>query len=253
MKKAVLILLSVYVTLSASAQFVTPYKISRHGDEPVFWGGVTLLTTAYLAGNTWKLPSQTYITNLNRKDVNIFDRSATYQHSVSAAKVSDALLYSSIGLPLFHLLNKNCRKDYFKIATIHAEALLLDLAVTEAFKESIHRKRPLLYDPAIPISTKYKRDNFLSFFSGHTSTVATMSFCFAAVFAQYNPNSKAKPAIWALCAVLPAATGALRYAAGKHYFTDIITGYVVGALIGVGVPYLHSVKRKYNKAKPVKL
>ena len=100
MKKAVLILLSVYVTLSASAQFVTPYKISRHGDEPVFWGGVTLLTTAYLAGNTWKLPSQTYITNLNRKDVNIFDRSATYQHSVSAAKVSDALLYSSIGLPL---------------------------------------------------------------------------------------------------------------------------------------------------------
>ena len=135
----------------------------------------------------------------------------------------------------------------------YAEALLLDLAVTEAFKESIHRKRPLLYDPAIPISTKYKRDNFLSFFSGHTSTVATMSFCFAAVFAQYNPNSKAKPAIWALCAVLPAATGALRYAAGKHYFTDIITGYVVGALIGVGVPYLHSVKRKYNKAKPVKL
>ena len=180
----------------------------------------------------------------------MFDRSATYQQSGASGKASDAFLYSSIGLPLFHFLNKNCRKDYFKIVTIHAEALLLDLSVTEAFKEGIHRKRPLMYDPTIPLNAKYTRDNFKSFFSGHTSTVATMSFCFAAVFAQYNPDSKAKPAIWALCAALPAATGALRYAAGKHYFTDILTGYAVGALIGVGVPYLHSIKRKYNRAKP---
>jgi PAP2 superfamily len=247
MKKISIFSFCFCLALQLAAQFVAPYKISKPLDEPIFLGSFTLLTTSYFAGSTWKLPPQSDIANLNRNDVNIFDRSATYQHSVSSAKASDALLYSSIGLPLLHLLNKNCRHDYFKIVTIHAEVLVADLAVTELFKESIHRKRPFMYDPAVPVSAKYTRDNFTSFFSGHTSTVAAMSFCFATVFSQYNPDSKIKPLVWTLCAALPAATGVLRYTAGKHYFTDIITGYAIGALIGVGVPYLHSIKRKYNR------
>ncbi len=247
MKKIGLLLLCFYTCFAGHGQFVSPYKLSKPVDQPICLGSSVLLVSSYFGGTTLKLPSQASIASLNRNDINIFDRSATYQHSKVSGTVSDALLYSSIGLPLLHLLNKNCRKDYCKIVTIHAEVLVMDLAFTELLKETVRRKRPLLYDPTVSMSTKYNKDNFKSFFSGHTSTVAAMSFCFATVFAQYNPNSKAKPAVWALCAALPVATGALRYAAGKHYLTDIITGYAVGALIGVGVPYLHSIKRKYNQ------
>ena len=250
MRKTLLLFLWFCIGFAGSAQFISPYQLSKPVDQPIVLGSLVLLSSSYFAGTTFKLPPESSLAALNRNDVNIFDRSATYQHSKAAASVSDAFLYSSIGLPLLHLINKNCRKDYRKIALIHGEVLFADLAVTELFKETVHRKRPLLYDPTVPLITKYTKDNFASFFSGHTSTVAAMSCCFATVFTQYNPGSKATPAVWALCAALPAATGALRYAAGKHYFTDILTGYAVGALIGVGVPYLHSVKLKFNRREP---
>jgi membrane-associated phospholipid phosphatase len=74
-----------------------------------------------------------------------------------------------------------------------------------------------------------------------------MSFSLAMMYADYNPKSKLKPLVWSLCAAFPIATGALRYKAGKHFWTDVITGYVMGALIGVGVPYLHSQKLSFNR------
>ena len=248
-KQFTLLLLCIYFCLTGWAQFVSPYKLSKPLDHPLSQGSIVLLGTAYCIGQTWSLPPKVSIENLNRNSVNIFDRGATYQHSKIAGNISDACLYTSIGLPLLQLINKNCRKDIGKLAVINGEVLVLDLGVTELFKETVRRKRPLLYNAAIPVDNKYVKDNFKSFFSGHTSTVAAMSFCFATMFAQYNPHSKAVPAVWALCAALPAATGVLRYAAGEHYWTDIITGYAVGALIGVGVPYLHSINRKYNRKK----
>jgi membrane-associated phospholipid phosphatase len=249
MKHLALLFLCIYISIAGSAQFVSPYTLSKPVDQPVCLSTMVVFGSAYFIGASWNLPPEASIAPLHRSDVNVFDRSATYQHSKTAGTVSDVCLYSSIGLPLLHLISKNSRKDFVKITAINAEVLVMDLAVTELFKETVRRKRPLLYDPSVPLDSKYTKDNFQSFFSGHTSTVAAMSFCFATMFMQYHPHSKAMPAVWALCAVLPLATGTLRYAAGKHYWTDIIAGYAVGALIGVGVPYLHSVKRKFNHKK----
>jgi membrane-associated phospholipid phosphatase len=39
---------------------------------------------------------------------------------------------------------------------------------------------------------------------------------------------------------MPLTTGLMRYKAGKHFWTDVLIGYAVGALVGVGVPALHS-------------
>ncbi len=247
MKSIVLLFLCLSSSIMVSGQFVSPYKFQKQLDQPICLGTLVVLGASYFVGTSWKLPPEASIATLNRNNVNIFDRSATYMHSKQAGTASDVFLYSSIGMPLLHLFNKNCRKDYGKIAALNAEVLVMDLSVTQLFKVTVRRKRPLLYNPSIPLSTKYTKDNFTSFFSGHTSTVAAMSYCFATVFTQYSPGSKAKPVVWALCAALPVVTGLLRYAAGEHYFTDIITGYAVGALIGAGVPYLHGIKRKYNQ------
>ena len=247
MKRFLILFLCISCTSISQAQFVSPYKLSLAVDIPISSNSVALLGTSYLIGTSWNIPSKESIATLNRSDINPLDRGATYQHSKIAGYFSDAALYSSIGLPLLQLINKNSRKDFGKVAAINAEVIVLNLAVTDLFKETIRRKRPLLYNPDVPIDAKYTKDNFKSFFSGHTSTVASMSFCFATMFAQYNPNSKAKPAVWVLCAAFPAITGILRYKAGEHYWTDIITGYAVGALLGVGVPYLHNVKLKINR------
>ena len=44
--------------------------------------------------------------------------------------------------------------------------------------------------------------------------------------------------MWATGLTLSLATGWLRIAADKHYFTDVLTGAIVGAVVGFGVPYV---------------
>ncbi len=230
----------------AQTPFTSPYKLSLAVDIPLGTNAIGLLGTSYLIGTTHTLPSKESVMSLNRNDVNKFDRGATYQNSKTCGYISDATMYAAIAMPLFHLINPNSRKDFGKIAAMTGEVLALNFAITNLLKETVHRPRPLVYNPDIPVEKKLKKDNFKSFFSGHTSTVASMSFFFATTFVAYNPNSKLKPMVWSICAALPLATAVLRYKAGKHYWTDVITGYVIGAAIGVAVPYLHSVKWKYN-------
>jgi len=38
---------------------------------------------------------------------------------------------------------------------------------------------------------------------------------------------------------MPAVTGYLRYEAGRHFPTDILGGYALGALTGVLIPIMH--------------
>ena len=48
---------------------------------------------------------------------------------------------------------------------------------------------------------------------------------------------RAAPWIWASGLTLAGVTGYLRIAGDKHYFTDVVTGAVVGSFVGFAVPY----------------
>ena len=73
----------------------------------------------------------------------------------------------------------------------------------------------------------------------HTSLSAAGSFFAARVFSDYYPDSKWKPVVWGAAVAIPAVTGYLRVRGGRHFPTDVIAGYAVGALAGWGVPALH--------------
>lgn len=247
MKKLYLLFLSIHLLLLLSAQsFTSPYKLSLAVDIPISTNGVALLGTSFLIGKTWQVPSKESIRNLNPDSVNIFDRSATRQNSRVAGYLSDAALYASVALPLLQLINKNSRHDFGKVAAISGETFVVNIAFTDLLKETVRRKRPLMYNENVPLEKKWKKDNFESFYSGHTSTVSAMSYTFAEMYADYNPNSKLKPMVWSMCAAFPLITGVLRYKAGKHFWTDVITGYLAGAVVGLATPYVHRAGLRYN-------
>ena len=52
--------------------------------------------------------------------------------------------------------------------------------------------------------------------------------------------------VWSMCAAFPILTGVLRYKAGKHFWTDVITGYLAGAVVGLATPYVHRAGLGYN-------
>lgn len=234
---ALLVILSAGLCPAQSS--TSPYRLSPAVDVPLGVVGVSTLTTSFVLHKRKPLLTEADIAALNTGDILRFDRGATQYWNTRAAHWSDALMFTAIGMPATLLAGEPSRKDFGRASLIYAEAFLLNAGLTALTKNLVKRKRPYVYNPNAPLDKKLERDATSSFFSGHTSTTACMSFLFANMYTDYYPDGRLKPLVWFGAAVLPLATGILRYRAGKHFWTDIIVGYVVGASVGSLVPALH--------------
>jgi len=143
------------------------------------------------------------------------------------------------------LAGKKSRKNFGKIATLYGETAFITTGITLLIKATVKRNRPFVYNSDAPLAKKTTRNARTAFLSGHTSISAANSFFAAKVFSDYYPDSKWKPAVWTTAAVIPAITGYLRVRAGKHFPTDTIAGYALGAAAGILIPHLH--KKKIDK------
>lgn len=235
----ILFCLSLSVAENGFAQ--TVYQLKYKNDIPIGAAGIGTLTTSYFLGRKDVPPTPQQIQAMNRSNIWKVDRSATYRWSPKSATASDVFLYASVAMPALLLINKNVRRERY-VSLMYLETMALTSGITNLVKELSHRYRPYSYNENVSMEKKTEKDTRLSFFSGHTSLVASSSFFMAKVFTDLNPNSNLKPLVWTTAALLPAIVGVLRYCAGKHYPTDIFVGYATGAAIGFFVPYIHKKK-----------
>lgn len=117
------------------------------------------------------------------------------------------------------------------------EAVIAFQGLNQAVKFMAGRERPLasVLSPAEKRMTAEPEDNNLSFFSGHTGYAFAMISAAATVI-----RARGYEKWWVVLAVgMPIAvtTGVLRMVADKHYLTDVLTGALLGGLIGWGVPF----------------
>jgi membrane-associated phospholipid phosphatase len=196
------------------------------------------------------------IINLNANDINRFDRSATQQNAAYASqarKISDYGMYGSYALPVLFLFDQKIRKDWAEVFLLYFQAHAI-AGNLYSWGSSIHvnRIRPLVYNPGIPWEEKTGGGTKNSFHSGHTSSSATASFFVAKVFCDYHPEwGNKKYLVYAAAAIPPIFTGYHRYKGMKHFPTDVITGFVVGASTGILVPHLHKNKKANLAIVPV--
>lgn len=136
-------------------------------------------------------------------------------------------------------------------ALVIAEAAVLAGELNQAVKFVVGRERPFVH--ALPadqkLSTPHPDDNNLSFFSAHTSVTFALAVS-AGTVASMRRYAWA-PAIWAIGPALALTTAYLRIAADKHYFTDVVTGAVVGSAIGFVVPYVFHRPRESRESPSV--
>ena len=78
----------------------------------------------------------------------------------------------------------------------------------------------------------------ISFFSGHVTYGFAVSAATTTVL--WLRRSKLTPAVFSAGLALSLASGYLRIAADKHYFTDVLVGAAVGTLVGWAVPFVAS-------------
>ncbi|MDX5346324.1 MAG: phosphatase PAP2 family protein [Hymenobacteraceae bacterium] len=249
MKKYFFQLLIVLTCAGTSvAQTTSPYKTKFAVDGTLSIVGVGLNGVGlYLIQENKKAPSAAELAAIDadieaaRQDVNSFDRFAAGNYSLSAKKISDYPFYGSFGLPLLLLFDKDISQNAGQTGVLYLETMALTGAIFTMTVAHVERKRPLVYnnDPDNEERTKKHAQN--SFFAGHTAAAASATFFAAKVFHDYNPDSPARLWVWTGAALVPAAVGYLRLEAGKHFLSDNLLGYALGAGAGILVPQLHKV------------
>ncbi len=225
--------------LSFNGLCQSPYHLS--GVRETAWvagSGLAAGASLLLAARTPAF-SPAQIMALDAGRIPRFDRYALHHYSLAAQHGSDLVLFSSFALPALLLAERNIRRDLPEVSVVMAEVFFVNFALTNLTKELVHRTRPFVYNPDAPLSAKMQKDARRSFFSGHTSTSAALSFATAKVWTDYHPDSGWKPLVWIAAAAVPATTGYLRMRGGKHFLSDVVVGMVVGAAVGVLVPGWH--------------
>ncbi|MGB5072231.1 MAG: phosphatase PAP2 family protein, partial [Flavobacteriales bacterium] len=124
------------------------------------------------------------------------------------------------------------------------ESALLTVGLTDMVKNLARRARPYAYNPDLPDDLRMYSAAYSSFWSGHTATTAAFTFSCAQLVQQSDASKTAKTLTWSAAIAWPMAVGFYRVKAGKHFPTDVIAGYIVGAGIGLAVPYIHQMGRK---------
>lgn len=196
------------------------------------------------------------------------DRAAIGNWSPSAARASDALLYTAFALPL--LINgiddiawggsrATPGSWFWADAVIAMETLFFAGALTNLAKWAFTRYRPYMYildaEPethasilAGPASDRmaYEEaledpDASLSFWSGHTSMAFAAMFATASLLTYKHLQDHPGPlfGIWGGALALGVTVGILRVEAGKHFPSDVVMGALIGAATGIVIPSLH--------------
>lgn len=220
---------------------------TRHTLEPGREGAIGGIGIAFYGFGRWQerqnLNAQPPV--IDMRNVPAIDRVATHQWSLRAHRTSNALFGIAVGAALAtSIVNQHGEQPMLPVVII-AESGLLCAGITNTVKELVRRPRPYLYNPDVPASAYDTAKDQVSFWSGHTANTAAITFACASMVQRSDASQGLKTATWIGAAVTPAAMGYLRVKAGRHFPTDVLTGYAVGALMGLVVPYFHRSKDQH--------
>ncbi|MGA2506185.1 MAG: phosphatase PAP2 family protein [Chitinispirillaceae bacterium] len=229
-------------TLSPAPQSIKPFAITEKTDIPVFFAGIAFAGAGFALEQSEQPLTQQEIDGLSRNSVNWFDRSATYYYSKTIDGISSILVDLAIAAPLGLLADCKIRETIITYSLMYAEVEMFSYVLPCLGKGFFKRPRPFDYNPAVPLDVKQSDDSRASFFSRHTTFVFASASFISTMYGAYHPESRLRPYVWAGSLAAASVVGYMRYRAGYHFPTDILTGALAGMLVGCGVPLLHKTK-----------
>ena len=221
------------------AQDDSPYRTKFKVDGPIIAVGVGLNYLGFTMVRDKEHLTEAELNSLSTNDVNGIHRFAAGNYSERADKLSYYPFYASFVAPIAMLLNKNEGRKAGQIMALYLETMSITGAMFTLTAGNVERSRPLVYNTSLPMEQRIDNDAQRSFYAGHVAATASATFFAAKVFSDFNPDSRAKPYVWAAAAIVPAVVGYYRLEGGKHFLTDNLLGYALGASVGVLVPHLH--------------
>lgn len=236
------LLLALASGFSALAQQAapSPYHTRFAVDGPVTLGltGVNVAGLLLIRAKTG-LSDQEALT-VDKANVPAFDRFSAGYYDEGYRTVSDYLLIGSlVGTPAIMAFAPGSSSRKGQVGALYLQTLVATGAIFTMATGNVYRQRPLTYSSTASLTERTRQNATNSFFAGHTAYAAAATFFAAKVFSDFNPDSPARPYVWGAAALVPAVVGYCRLEAGKHFLSDNLLGYAVGATMGVLVPHLH--------------
>jgi len=225
----------------AAAQPTSVYRLDVRRDWGLSLAGAGLLFAGLAVQSNQRPLTQAEIDALDRNDVNSFDRSATEQWSTGADLASDVLMATLLVSPVALTITETGAGNGLMLGLMYAETVLLQNGVVQLLKGVTNRTRPFGYNdsPEIPQGKKYQTATRRALPSGHAANASAAAVFLGSTYSRLHPESSARKWVWTGSLTAATAVGYLRYSAGKHFPTDVITGAVIGASFGYLVPKLH--------------
>lgn len=159
--------------------------------------------------------------------------------SPEADQLSDVALSLTVALPPAMELGGGLSSRFVNAQVVYTQALFATTLLTSVAKVIFRRPRPFSYRRDAECTFQVDGDDAnLSFFSGHSSGAFAAAFAGSFLMSE-RADSETRAAIWGSELALAGATANLRARAGKHYYSDIFVGALVGAGVGLAVPALH--------------
>lgn len=246
MRAHVVVLLGLFVARTAHAD--APVKFVPTIDGPVL--GVAASAWLGLALAQKSIVTQPTCAPCVAATINPFDRPLAGRNDHVASAISWGTVALTLALPIAidaGDIGRTSREwRYFAHDMgLFAEAIALDGALNEIVKLAVRRPRPLVYDGSVAHGGSVVADNYVSFYSEHSSLAFTAATAYTTLFALRHRD---RPGLTAAVGIalfsLASATASLRVVAGKHFYSDVIVGAAIGTGIGAAVPLLHHYVRR---------
>lgn len=239
-----LLLISLQLNSFAQNNNESPYETDLLKDGIWVTTGIGLNVVGVLLIQNKPALTEAELNALSKEDIWGVDRWAAGNYSEKANSDSYIPMFTSFALPLALLLNENERSNAGQLSVLFIESMATTGALFSITAGLVQKSRPLVYNTSLEVEERIGNDEQRSFFAGHTAATASATFFAAKVFNDFNPDSPWKPVVWGVAAAIPATVGYLRIKSGKHFLTDNIIGYAVGAASGIIIPEIH---KKNNK------
>ena len=233
----------IFFLISSSLFANNNYEFTPFRESMIIIPSLTISAYSLYKANNLEV---TNIDDLSTQDINRFDRSAVGNYSERASNISDYLLYACIISPFALNLNHQIPTN---ANIIIGESYLVTSSLVYFSKTTFQRKRPYVYNNNIPTQARQTKDSQYSFFSGHTALAFNGALLTAKIYDDFHPN-KDNIYIYPAALSVASAVGVLRYKAGKHFPSDIITGAIVGTVSAILITEVHKKGNSETETNP---
>jgi hypothetical protein len=159
-----------------------------------------------------------------KSDVPFFDRWSMRKYDQSLSDTGTYLTLLSLGSTV--LLNSWDEPYTWDNLLVLSEILVVQSTLNGWSKSLTQRKRPYVYDDNADQEFRTDNNARLSFYSRHTST----AFAVAVYGHYYQYHTAGNIYLITSSYGLAAFIGMSRIFAGEHFFSDVVTGAVIGSL-----------------------